>query len=136
MTSEAWSAAVGAISPGNQTTVGCIGVGGRGGGLMDYTFYREIIPDLVLSGQDPPAEAVAGAIKASQDYSSGLMLAVYHLGEGRFILNTLHIRENLGTHPAADRLLPNLVRFAARSTGKPPAELPHDFDAQLMHLGF
>ena len=29
------------------------------GGLMDYTFYREIIPDAVLSGQDPPAEAVA-----------------------------------------------------------------------------
>ena len=51
-----------------------------GGGLMDYTFYREIIPDLVLVGQDPPAEAVAGAIKASQDYSSGLMLAVYELG--------------------------------------------------------
>ena len=52
------------------------------GGLMDYTFYREIIPDLVLVGQDPPAEAVAGAIKASQDYSSGLMLAVYELRRG------------------------------------------------------
>jgi hypothetical protein len=84
------------------------------GGLMDYTFYREIIPDLVLSGQDPPAEAVAGAIKASQDYSSGLMLAVYKLGAGHIILNTLLIRENLGTHPAADRLLLNLLRYAAR----------------------
>jgi hypothetical protein len=81
---------------------------------MDYTFYREIIPDLVLSGQDPPAEAVAGAFKASQDYASGLMLAVYQLGEGRIILNTLLIRENLGTHPAADRLLLNLLRYAAR----------------------
>ena len=50
------------------------------GGLMDYTFYREIIPDTVLAGQDPPAEAVAGAIKASQDYSSGLMVAVYESG--------------------------------------------------------
>ena len=83
------------------------------GRLMDYTFYREIIPDLVLSGQDPPAEAVAGAIKASQDYSSGLMLAVYEFGTGRIILNTLLIRENLGTHPAADRLLLNLLRYAA-----------------------
>ena len=86
------------------------------GGLMDFTFYREIIPDLVLSGQDPPTEAVAGAIKASQDYSSGLMLAVYELGEGRIILNTLRIRENLGTHPAADRLLLNLLRHAARES--------------------
>jgi hypothetical protein len=80
---------------------------------MDYTFYREIIPDTVLSGQDSPAEAVAGAIKASQDYSSGLIVAVHEFGEGRFILNTLLIRENLGMHPAADRLLVNLLRYAA-----------------------
>lgn len=83
------------------------------GGLMDYTFYRELIPDTVLVGQDPPSEAVAGAIKASQDYSSGLMLAVYESGAGRFILNTLLIRENLGSHPAAERLLRNLLNYAA-----------------------
>ena len=83
------------------------------GGLMDYTFYREIIPDVVLSGQDPPAEAVDGAIKASQDYSSGLMVAVYESGTGRFILSTLLIRENLATNPAAERLLRNLLNYAA-----------------------
>jgi hypothetical protein len=80
---------------------------------MDYTFYREIIPDTVLVGQDPPTEAVAGAIKASQDYSSGLMLAVYERGAGRFILNTLLIRENLGSNPVAERLLRNLLNYAA-----------------------
>jgi hypothetical protein len=83
------------------------------GGLMDYTFYREIIPDTVLVGQDAPAEAVAGAIKASQDYSSGLMVAVHRHGSGRFILNTLLIRENLGSHPVAERLLRNLLNFGA-----------------------
>ena len=83
------------------------------GGLMDYTFYREIIPDVVLVDQDPPAEAVAGAIKASQDYSSGLMVAVYKSGAGRFILNTLLIRQNLGTNPVAERLLRNLLNHAA-----------------------
>jgi hypothetical protein len=67
----------------------------------------------VLSGQDPPAEAVAGAINASQDYESGLMVAVHEFGEGRIILNTLLIHENLGKHPAADRLLLNLLRYAA-----------------------
>jgi hypothetical protein len=88
------------------------------GGLMDYAYYREIIPDLVWSGQDPPAEAVAGAIKASQDYASGLMVAVYTLGDGRFVLNTLQIRENLETHPAAERLLRNMLRYASRSTAR------------------
>ena len=93
------------------------------GGLMDYTFYREIIPDTVLAGQDPPAEAVAGAIKASQDYSSGMMLAVYESGAGRFILNTLLIRENLGAHPVAERLLRNLLNYAA-SQSKPTSSGP------------
>lgn len=84
------------------------------GGLMDYTFYREIIPDMVLVGQDPPAEAVAGAIKASQDYSSGLMVAVYKSGNGRFILNTLLIREKLGKDPVAEHLLRNMINYAAQ----------------------
>jgi hypothetical protein len=84
------------------------------GGLMDYTYYREIIPDLVWLGQDPPAEAVAGAIKASQDYASGLMVAVHRLGEGHLILNTLRIRENLSSHPVAERLLRNMLRYASR----------------------
>ena len=70
------------------------------------------ITALVLAGQDPPAEAVAGAIKASQDDSSGLMLAVYKSGSGRFILNTLLIRENPATHPVAERLLRNQLNYA------------------------
>jgi hypothetical protein len=84
------------------------------GNLLDYTYYREIIPDLVWQGQDPPAEAVAGAIKASQDYASGLMVSVYRLGEGRLVLNTLRIRENLDGNPAAERLLRNMLRYAAQ----------------------
>lgn len=106
------------------------------GELMDYNYYREIIPDLVFVGQDPPVEAVAGAIKASQDYSSGLMLSVYQLGEGRFVLNTLRIRENLATHPAAERLLRNLLRYAARNAKKPLAALPANFDEQLKQMGY
>jgi hypothetical protein len=106
------------------------------GGLMDYTFYRELIPDAVWMNQDPPLEAVAGAIKASQDYSSGLMLSVHPFGAGRFILNTLSIRENLGGHPAAERLLRNLLRSAARDRSQPLADLPGDFEARLKSIGY
>ena len=83
------------------------------GGLLDYTFYREIVPDVAWVEQEPPAEAVAGGINASQGYSAGLMLSVHQLGTGRFILNTLRIRENLGTNPVAERLLRNLLNYAA-----------------------
>ena len=52
------------------------------------------------------------------------MVAVYRLGEGRFVLNTLKIRENLETHPVAERLLRNLLRYAGRDIEKPMASLP------------
>lgn len=97
-------------------------------GLMDYTYYREIIPDFAWVGQDDPEEAVAGAINASQGYSSGLFVAVHRLGAGRLILNTLRIRENLGGHPAAERLLRNLLRYASQDVEKPAVPLPADPD--------
>jgi hypothetical protein len=106
------------------------------GGLMDYTFYREIIPDALWMSQEPLGEAVAGAIKASQDYASGLMVSVHPFGAGRFILSTLLIRENLGHHPAAERLLRNLLRFAGRDQALPLADLPADFEAQLKSIGY
>jgi hypothetical protein len=93
------------------------------GGLLDYAFYRELIPDLAWVGQDPPKEAVAGAINASIGYDSGLLVAVYRLGAGRMVLNTLLVQENLDRHPAADRLLWNMLRYAAAEQDKPPAAL-------------
>ena len=106
------------------------------GGLMDHDFYRELIPSTVWMGQDPPKEAVAGAIKASQDYSSGLMVSVYSFGSGNFILNTLLIRDNLGIHPAAERLLRYLLRYAAQNQNKTIEKLPADFDTILKAIGY
>ncbi|MFH0760306.1 MAG: glycoside hydrolase family 2 TIM barrel-domain containing protein [Bacteroidota bacterium] len=106
------------------------------GGLMDHQFYRELIPENVWMGQEPPDEAIAGAIKASQDYSSGLMMSVYPFGSGKFILNTLLIRSNLDIHPAAERLLINLLNYAARDQKKPLEKLPVDFDAKLQAIKY
>ena len=106
------------------------------GGLMDHQFYREIIPATTWIGQDSPKEAVAGAIKSSLDYASGLMVSVNSFGAGNFILNTLQIRENLGTHPAAERLLRNLLRFAAQDLKKPVEKLPVDFETRLKAIGY
>ncbi|MFH1922825.1 MAG: glycoside hydrolase family 2 TIM barrel-domain containing protein, partial [Planctomycetota bacterium] len=105
------------------------------GDLMDYTFYREIIPDMAWTGLEAPAEVVAGAINTSIDYSAGLFVSVQSLGAGRFVLTTLQIRDNLG-RPAADRLLLNMLRHGARDVTQPPADLPPDFDAQLKAIGY
>jgi hypothetical protein len=103
---------------------------------MDYKFYREIITDRAWVGLDAPAEAVAGGSNAAVSYSSGLTLSVHELGAGRFVLNTLHIRENLGSHLGADRLLLNLLRYAAPDQEQPLVALPPDFDARLRALGY
>ena len=103
---------------------------------MDYSCYRELIPDLVLAGIEPVAEPVAGGINASSGYQSGLMVAVCRFGAGEFILNTLRIRDNLGKVPQAERLLRNLLRFAARDAAKPLAEPPPDLEVQLKAAGY
>jgi hypothetical protein len=103
---------------------------------MKYTFYREILNSEVFTGLQPPLEAISGALDTSEGYHSDLLVSVHSLGEGRFILNSLKIRENLGHVPAAERLLRNMLNYAERDTGKPPAVLPADFDAQLTSLGY
>ena len=110
------------------------------GGIMDYRFYEGIINDKVFCRKQPPQEAVCGAILACGPDSSGsrsdLAISVDRLGEGRFILNSLRIRGRLGRHPAADRLLRNMLNYAARGTDKPIAKLPANFDEQLKAIGF
>ena len=106
------------------------------GCVLDHTFYREILGAKAFAGQDVPSEVVAGAINTCLGYSSGLSLAIYNLGEGRFTVNTLRILENLGTDPVAERLLRNMLNYAARHVDLPPAPLPADYDAHLRAIGY
>jgi hypothetical protein len=104
--------------------------------LMDYTFYRELIPDNVFFCDEVPHEVVAAATQASLWYGSSVLVGVYRFNDGRFVVNSLLIRENLGKHPAADRLLRNMLRWAAAEAAKPAAPLPADFDRQLKAVGY
>jgi len=107
------------------------------GGILDTTFYREIVPNSGFSGQEVPSEVIAGMIDASSKYGSALTLGVYKLGAGRFFLNALRIRENLpDRHPVAERLLLNLLRYAERDVAQPTAELPADFGRRLDAFGY
>jgi len=78
----------------------------------------------------------AASINASFTYDSGTLIAVYKLGAGRFILNTLGICEQLGEDPAAERLLRNMIRYAASDINKPLADLPSGFEEQLKEFGY
>jgi hypothetical protein len=108
----------------------------QSGGMMDYGLYRDIIPDLVFEGIEDPAEAIAGENNVSCGYASGLMTATYRFGAGRFLLNTLNIRENLRTDPSAERLLRNLLRYMAQGTEEALAKLPEGTEEQLAEFGY
>ena len=109
-----------------------------GKGVLDYTLYRNILSQggYGLIDSTVPDELIVGGIRAQFGYESNVQTAFYHFGEGKFLFNTLKIRENLGTDPVAELLLRNLLNDAARDLDQPLAELPADFDQQLKAIGY
>ena len=86
-------------------------------GIMDWDYYGPVIPHDVFEGLDTPDETLAAAFATGHHasptgYACGLLIAAYRAGTGRLILSTLNVLENLDAHPAADRLLLNLIRYA------------------------
>lgn len=88
------------------------------GGLLDSVYYRNLLAGedaRCLTGAPAPTEAIAGGTYTSfcNRYHSGLALASYEFGAGRYIVNTFHICENLGDDPAAEMLLRNLLNYGS-----------------------
>ena len=106
------------------------------GGLLDYAFYQNVISDTRWAGLDASAEFAAASIDASFNYDSGMLLAVYRLGAGRIVLNTLSVCEQLGQDPVAERLLRNMIRYAAEGMSQPLMDVPSDFEKQLKNMGY
>jgi len=55
---------------------------------------------------------------------------------GRFVPNTLWIREQLGRDTVAERLLRNLIRYAAVHAAGATADLPPSFNEQIKAFGY
>ena len=88
----------------------------QGPGIMDWDYYGPVIPHDVFEGFETPDETIAAAFATGfhqypRGYGSGLLIAAYRSGKGRIVLSTPYLLENVGTHPAADRMLTNLIRY-------------------------
>ena len=108
------------------------------GGIMDYTFYRDILSPIVFRSLQPPFESICGAIQTSggqDDYRSDLLVSLHPLAAGSFLFNSLNLRENIAKIPAAGQLLLNLLAYAAKDIHRPVADLPSDFDSRLRAMG-
>ena len=88
-------------------------------GVMDWDCYGPVISNLFFEGQDTPDDTAAAAFAVCHSsrpdgYAAGVMIGAYKVGEGRIVLNTFNILDNVDRHPAADMLLLNLIAYAAR----------------------
>ena len=104
-------------------------------GIMDWNYYGPINTPTVFENVEVSDDIVAASFGAGYivpgGYVSGLTVASYPFGAGRFILNSLRILENVGSHPAADRLLLNMIQYAAGFARGPAKALPKDFQKTL-----
>lgn len=83
-----------------------------------------------------PDETICGATRISHNYCSGVQIGSWTFGEGKFLVNTLLLLENLGSDPAADRLFSNLLTFAKPDSTSPLSATPADWQAQLNEIGY
>ncbi|MFA5203326.1 MAG: sugar-binding domain-containing protein [Lentisphaeria bacterium] len=101
----------------------------QAGGVMDWEYYGPVISHTFLEGATPPDTALAAAFATGYctpgGYAAGIMLGEYRLGAGRFILNAFNLLDQVGTHPAADRLLLNLLQYAAAGCREPLGPVAH-----------
>lgn len=110
-------------------------------GVMDWDYYGPLVTRSFFEGQDTPDETAAVAFAVCHNsrpdgYAAGTMLGVYRFGAGRIVLNTFDILGNVGKHPAAERLLLNIIADAACHAAGPLAPAPADLEAQLDRLGY
>ncbi len=89
-------------------------------GLLDDRIFARLLPLTGFVDVDAGGQIICAAHLCRihpDEYRSGVLLSVHDHGAGSIVLNALQILENLGVDPAADRLLPNLLRFAAAERG-------------------
>jgi hypothetical protein len=94
----------------------------QGPGIMDWDYYGQVIPHDVFEGIDTPDDTIAAAFATGhhtypEGYGSSILIGVWNKGAGRFILSTPAVLGNLDAHPAADRLLVNLILYSQNAPG-------------------
>lgn len=116
-------------------------------GVMDWEYYDQVIPHPIFEGLDTPDDVAAVAFATGyQDgslrdtyrlgYAAGLLFAGYRFGNGWFFLNTFPLLEHLDRHPAADRMLLNIIRYAQSRTATTLATVPEDLEVRFRRIGY
>lgn len=89
-------------------------------GILEWDYYGPVLSPFLFEGQEPLTDVAAAAFALGYPtpggYASGVQLGAYALGAGQITLNAFRLLENINHHPVADRLLLNLICYAASQT--------------------
>jgi hypothetical protein len=90
----------------------------QSGGILDWEYWGEVVGHNWFALPSNPCEVVAAgfavAYASPGGYDSGLLIGQQRVGHGTLLFNALALLEHLGRHPAADRLLLNLLALDAK----------------------
>ncbi|MBP3606412.1 MAG: hypothetical protein J6J66_07425 [Clostridia bacterium] len=82
-----------------------------GAGVLEFDRFNPVYPAQLFASVLKPSRTVCAAIRVDGSFTvPGLAIGEYAAGEGRFVLNSFRISENIGAHPFADMLLLNFVK--------------------------
>ncbi len=94
----------------------------QSGGILDWEYWGEVVGHNWFAVPQHPCEVIAAGFAltyGSPPYDSGLLIGRQRVGQGSLLFNSLAILEHLGRHPAADRLLLNMLALDAKgATGE------------------
>lgn len=93
---------------------------GMGDGMMDLVYYGSVAPEYMLDTPQVADEVIAACFAVGycphpEGYFSGVLVGNYHHGRGGYVISTMNILDNINRHPAADRLLINMVGYFTTS---------------------
>jgi hypothetical protein len=85
----------------------------QSGGILDWEFWGEVVGHAWFAVPRNPCAVIAAGFAVGYScpggYDSGLLIGLQCVGKGRLLFNALALVDHLGRHPAADRLLLNML---------------------------
>jgi hypothetical protein len=86
------------------------------GGILDWHMYGQVVGGDVFDCHQTPDEVIAASFAVGYScpggYDSAVVAGARRMGRGRLVFSALRALDHVGRHPAADRLLVNLARYA------------------------
>ncbi len=95
----------------------------QSGGILDWEYWGEVVGHAWFAMPRNPCDIIAAGFAVGYScpggYDSGLLIGLQRLGQGTLLFNALPLLEHLGRHPAADRLLLNMLAPDMSRSGRP-----------------